>query len=117
MNEKRLEWNNFFALFINSFYPFIQTFYCNLQIHKQKVKESRWNNGYKNLLWRVDVEAISKDSAESGEPIALFEFVTSKQTGKSETQDTAKFSMNRKQVNDMLMSLESIQKKLDESSY
>ena len=98
-------------------------FTCNkintLQVHKIKIKESRWNRSYKNLLWRVDVEAMSKDGSESGEPIALFEFVTTAGSSKykqTDSQQTAKFDMNRDQVLEMLAACDAIQKKFDESS-
>lgn len=84
------------------------------KIHAQKIKDCKWNHSYKNFSFRIDVEAMTKNGSETGEPIALMEFTTIKQKDKSHT---AKFEMNRTQINEMLNSLNEIQKKLDDSSF
>ena len=85
------------------------------QAHNQKIKESRWNNSFKSLSWRVDVEAMSKDNPESGEPVALFEFVTTKGSKDSTGKEIqiAKFEMNRIQVADLAKICDEIQMKFD----
>jgi len=90
-------------------------------VRTQKIKDSRWNNSFKNLSFRVDVEAMTKSGRETGEPLALVEFTTTSNVNRGASNSganaTAKFEMNRTQMNEMLETLREIQKKFDESSF
>jgi hypothetical protein len=71
-----------------------------------------WNNQLDRLAWRVDVRALSKTTAEqSDEPIAFFEMATKKST--TGNGKTAKFEMDRNEVQAMLNSLNDIQAVFD----
>jgi hypothetical protein len=63
------------------------------------------------VAWRVDVRALSKTTTEqSDEPVAFFELATKKSSG---GKCTAKFEMNRGEVQVTLSSLNEIQAVFD----
>jgi hypothetical protein len=76
-----------------------------------------WNNSLDRLAWRVDVRALSKTTSEqSDEPIAFFELATKRNNngnGGGNNVRTAKFEMDRSEVQTMLDSLNDIQAVFD----
>lgn len=81
------------------------------QINQYLLKSVTWNNSLERLAWRVDVRALSKSTTEqTDEPVAFFELSTSKNSG---ANNTAKFEMNRTEVQSMLSSLAEIQAVFD----
>jgi hypothetical protein len=86
------------------------------KIHNAILQKSTYNNSITSLKWRIDVEAANKKNTEiSNEPTALFELQFKKVI--SDKTSTAKFEMNRLQVQEMVKTLDQIQKKIDEASY
>ena len=91
----------------------ILTVPCCSQINKHMMTSVTWNKTMDRLAWRVDVKALSKTSAEqSDEPVAFFELATKKGDGAGGTQ-TAKFEMDRSEVQTLLNSLNEIQAVFD----
>ena len=92
--------------------------YYDLQIHSKVLSNCRWNRHYKALAWRVDLRSACMRDADVNEPIALFEFAS--QSGLKSPSDperkVARFQMNRKQVGDMLTTLEGIKKKIEDAN-
>mmetsp|Transcript_29303 Transcript_29303/g.58493 ORF Transcript_29303/g.58493 Transcript_29303/m.58493 type:complete len:189 (-) Transcript_29303:21-587(-) len=83
------------------------------RINKHMMTSVTWNKTMDRLSWRVDVKALSKTSAEqSDEPVAFFELATKKGDGAGGTQ-TAKFEMDRSEVQTLLNSLNEIQAVFD----
>jgi len=85
------------------------------KIHNAILQKSTYNNSITSLKWRIDVEAANKKNTEVSEPTALFEIQFKKFI--SDNTSTAKFEMNRLQVQEMVNTLDQIQKKIDEASY
>ena len=98
-------------------------------IHSLMLKRSRWNNEYHQLSWRVDLKAASKHAPDINEPLAIFEFCSksqpsnaySKQPSTSsaafDTPDISRtqFQMDRNQLDEMLVTLDTIKKCLTEA--
>jgi len=85
------------------------------KIHNAILQKSTYNNSITSLKWRIDVEAANKKNIEVSEPTALFEIQFKKFI--SDNTSTAKFEMSRLQVQEMVNTLDQIQKKIDEASY
>jgi hypothetical protein len=75
------------------------------QIHRSLLRRTTFNNSLDNFSWRVDMNAMSKTSAELNEPMASFEFNFKSQT----TASVARFDMNREELSTLLGSLQSVQ--------
>lgn len=72
------------------------------------------------LSWRVDMKTASRNVPEINEPVAIFEFGSEsgvKGNNNMAVQQAVRFEMNRAQVGEMIATLDSIQKKIDEISY
>jgi hypothetical protein len=66
------------------------------------------------------MKTASKNVPEINEPAAIFEFGTEagvKVSGSKNQQQAIRFEMNRGQVDEMISTLDAIQKKFDEISY
>jgi multidrug efflux pump subunit AcrB len=67
-----------------------------------------------NVHWRVDMNAMSKQSSEINEAIAHFEMNFQKQknnnnNNNNNNEETVKFEMNREEINQMLNHFNQIQ--------
>ena len=94
-------------------------------IHSLMLKRSRWNNEFHQLSWRVDLKAASRHAPDINEPLAIFEFcsksqpsnakakrlTTSNNTGGDTTNiSRTQFQMDRNQLDEMLVTLDTIKK-------
>ena len=93
-------------------------------IHSLMLKRSRWNNEYHQLYWRVDLKAASKHAPDINEPLAIFEFcsktppanikakqlTTSSTAGDSTDISRTQFQMDRTQLDEMKVTLDTIKK-------
>ncbi len=79
------------------------------KIHDAMYQKSKWNNSLKEINWRIDVKTASSKGDATNEPIALVELSTSK--------STAKFSMDKQQISDIMTQFNQIQKKIEEASF
>jgi hypothetical protein len=87
-------------------------------VHQSLLKKCTWNDSLKQISWRVDVKAASKNISEINEPTAFFEISTSKNNSNpNSVSNTASFEMNRIQISEMVSHLDLIQKKIDDVSY
>lgn len=77
------------------------------------LRNSRGNNSFEKLVWRVDMRSLSNKSSEINEPIARIHFITSTN---HDVKDIAGFEMTRDDVSKMLDTCQSIQKKFDEAA-
>jgi hypothetical protein len=75
------------------------------QIHRNLLRKATFNNILGDHSWRVDMNALSKTSAELNEPIASFELHLSNHADKS----VARFDMNRDELNKLLEQFQTIQ--------
>jgi hypothetical protein len=101
------------------------------KIHESMATKSRWNSTFKQLGWRVDSRAASRNVAEINEPVAIFELNTNAGKGvnsesssmvvkaqkETVTEVPIRFEMNRAQVNETLGTLLNIRKVVDDLSY
>lgn len=90
-------------------YSVFATFNINitsLQIHRVLLKRTTFNNNLDSFSWRVDMNAMSKASAELNEPIASFElnFVA-----QAKPPSSARFDMSRDELSSLLQSMQNIQ--------
>lgn len=69
----------------------------------------RWNSSLDKFLWRVDIKSVSKLQPDIDEPIAYINL-------KSSNKKSIEFEMNKSQVNDILVTLSTIEKKFSEFS-
>jgi hypothetical protein len=93
------------------------------KINKRLLKDATWNNTYEHLSWRVDVKTMSRASTEMNEPTAFFDFSCKRghlfekqEAGSSSQTENAKVEMDRTELNNILSSLNDIQKKIEEAS-
>lgn len=70
------------------------------------MKRTTFNNNLDSFSWRVDMNAMSKASAELNEPIASFElnFVA-----QAKPPSSARFDMSRDELSSLLQSMQNIQ--------
>ena len=95
------------------------------QISKKLLKDATWNNTFDHLSWRVDVKTMSRTSTEMNEPTAFFDltckrghqFDNSENISSSNNKEqNARFEMSRTEVQEMLQSLNDVQKMIEEAS-
>ncbi len=87
-----------------------------MQVHQKLLQKVTYNHTLTNLAWRVDMKAMSKSSSEINESIAFFEMELQNKSNSAnggQSQKVAKFEMNREEIQQMITSLQEIQKAYD----
>mmetsp|Transcript_19929 Transcript_19929/g.28648 ORF Transcript_19929/g.28648 Transcript_19929/m.28648 type:complete len:187 (-) Transcript_19929:123-683(-) len=82
------------------------------KIHNSILRGCTWNNKLKQLSWRVDMKAASKNMPEINEPVAMIEFGMDGELNKEES-GVVRCELNRTKVGEILGTLEEIQRKID----
>lgn len=83
-------------------------------MHNKIIDNSTFNDQLKLAFWRVDVKVASRAHAELNDPVAVVELNTRSSHGRSGADTVVRFDMGRDEMSDLLKTLESVQKKVDE---
>eukprot|EP01031_Cornospumella_fuschlensis_P032133 gene32133-38867_t len=79
------------------------------KIHSKILQQSTFNNILNDLSWRVDMKALTKNSAENNEALAYFELNMLERKDAGVDKRIVKFEMGREDVAKMVEQLSAIQ--------
>lgn len=82
------------------------------------MRASSWNDHLKQLSWRVDIKAASKQVSEINEPVAILEFGLERGhiRGKAQSAKVVRCELDRSGLADILSAIDDIQKHIDSTS-
>ncbi|XP_069109621.1 COMM domain-containing protein 1-like [Argopecten irradians] len=84
------------------------------KIHDTLVVNTNWNNGLKQVSWRIDVKSQSKNVDQINEPTAIMELQL--QGGSTKNTEVVQFEMDENKLLSVLQSMKDIESEISKYS-